>query len=194
MHRTTPDRACSARARHVATTAGALLALLAAPAVRGQSVTSAAAATSPSSGTAPASATRPKPSPTLAPERVVAIQLDALQHNDTPSADFGIATAFQFASPANRVATGPLDRFAGLVKTPAYRAMINFARAEFAPMRVDGDRARQRVTVFSAAGRRVSYVFLLSRQQGGEFDGCWMTDGVTRVDADAPLPHGMRAV
>ncbi len=29
-------------------------------------------------------------------------------------------------------------------------------------------------------GRRVTYVFTLSRQRGGEYDGCWMTDGVTR--------------
>ena len=138
-------------------------------------------------------ATRPKPSPTLAPEAVVGIQLDALQHNDTPSPDFGIQTVFTFASPANRVATGPFDRFASLVKAPVYRPMLNFVRAERAPVHVDGDRARQRVTVVTAGGSRVTYIFLLSRQQGGEFDGCWMTDGVSRVNDQGPLPAGMRA-
>ena len=138
-------------------------------------------------------ATRPKPSSALTPERVIAIQLDALQHNDTPSPDFGIETTFLFASPANRVATGPPDRFASVVKAPAYRPMLNFVRAERGPMQVDGDQARQRVTIFTAAGGRVSYIFLLSRQQGGQFDGCWMTDGVARVNDAAPLPHGMRA-
>ena len=174
----------------------ALLALAAAPAtaVRAQGDSSASSAVASATATPPLSAaTRPKPSPALAPERVVAIQLDALQHNDTPSPDFGIETTFAFASPANRVATGPFDRFASLVKAPAYRPMLNFVRAELGPMRVEGDQARQRVTVVTAGGRRVSYIFLLSRQQGGAYAGCWMTDGVTRVNDAAPLPHGMRA-
>ena len=174
----------------------ALLALAAAPAtaVRAQGDSSASSAVASATATPPLSAaTRPKPSPALAPERVVAIQLDALQHNDTPSPDFGIETTFAFASPANRVATGPFDRFARLVKAPAYRPMLNFVRAELGPMRVEGDQARQRVTVVTAGGRRVSYIFLLSRQQGGTYAGCWMTDGVTRVNDAAPLPHGMRA-
>lgn len=177
----------------------ALLALAAAPAtvVRAQGDSSSASSAAASAAATPApplsAATRPKPSPALAPERVVAIQLDALQHNDTPSPDFGIETTFAFASPANRVATGPFDRFASLVKAPAYRPMLNFVRAELGPMRVDGDQARQRVTVVTASGRRVSYIFVLSRQQGGAYAGCWMTDGVTRVNDAAPLPHGMRA-
>ena len=85
----------------------ALIALAAAPAtaVRAQQGDSSASSSAAVSGavtpTPPLSAaTRPKPSPALAPERVVAIQLDALQHNDTPSPDFGIETTFAFASPA----------------------------------------------------------------------------------------------
>jgi len=181
---------------------GALLALAAAPSAavlaQGEGATPPATAAPVAASSAALAArlpvaTHPKPSPALTPERVVAIQLDALQHNDTPSPDFGIETTFLFASPANRVATGPLDRFASVVKAPAYRPMLNFVRAERGPMQVDGDQARQRVTIFTAAGGRVSYIFLLSRQQGGQFDGCWMTDGVARVNDAAPLPHGMRA-
>ena len=175
----------------------ALLAVVATPAAAACAQGDGTPPPPPASASAPApqlsAATRPKPSPALTPERVIAIQLDALQHNDTPSPDFGIETTFLFASPANRVATGPLDRFANVVKAPAYRPMLNFLRAERGPMQVDGDQARQRVTIFTAAGGRVSYIFLLSRQQGGQFDGCWMTDGVARVNDAAPLPHGMRA-
>ena len=133
------------------------------------------------------------PSPTLSPEDVVSIQLEALRHNDTPTRDAGIATTFLFASPANRVATGPLDRFADLVKTSAYRAMINHRRVERGPMRVDGDEARQRVVVYSATGARVAYMFLLSLQHGGPYDGCWMTDGVTRLDDTGPRADGLRS-
>jgi hypothetical protein len=147
-------------------------------------------------GSPPASgpaAAGPAPSRTLSPEDVVSIQLEALHHNDSPSRDAGIETTFRFASPANRVATGPLDRFADLVKASAYRAMIDYRRVERGPMRVDGDEARQRVVVYSAAGVRVSYMFLLSRQHGGAYDGCWMTDGVVRIDDTGPRPDGLRS-
>jgi hypothetical protein len=124
---------------------------------------------------------------------VVSIQLEALKHNDSPSPDAGIATTFLFASPANRVATGPLDRFADLVKTSAYRAMIDHQRVERGPMRVEGDDARQRVVVYTASGARVAYMFLLSRQRGGAYDGCWMTDGVMRINDTGPRPDGLRS-
>ncbi|MFL5578391.1 MAG: DUF4864 domain-containing protein [Gemmatimonadaceae bacterium] len=136
---------------------------------------------------------RPRPSPTLTPEQVVTIQLDALQHNDTPTPDFGIETTFRFASPANRVATGPLERFADVVKNSVYRPMINHRRVERGPMHVDGDQARQRVTVVTANGTRVAYMFILSRQRGGEYDRCWMTDGVARLNETGPRVDGLRS-
>ncbi|HSY80300.1 MAG TPA: hypothetical protein VK807_00975, partial [Gemmatimonadaceae bacterium] len=54
----------------------------------------------------------PHPTPSLSPNQVVEIVLTALQHNDNPQPDAGIATTFEFASPANRLETGPLQRFA----------------------------------------------------------------------------------
>ena len=53
----------------------------------------------------------PTPDPSYGAERVVGIQLDALGSNDDPIPDAGINTAYNFASPANRRQTGPLDRF-----------------------------------------------------------------------------------
>ena len=127
----------------------------------------------------------PEPSPDLAPAEVVRIQVEALQHNDDPHPDAGIATTFRFASPANQIATGPLGRFAQMVKGPIYGDLLDFAQADFGRIAVDGDRAAQRVTLTHDDGRRAVYVFALSRQDGGPFDGCWMTDGVAR----RPLPE-----
>lgn len=127
----------------------------------------------------------PEPSPDLTPAEVVGIQLDALRANDAPYPDAGIETAFRFASPANQVATGPLDRFAVMVKGPVYGDLLGFARADRGSIAVEGDRAAQRVTLTHADGRRAIYVFVLSRQDGGPCDGCWMTDAVTR----RPLPE-----
>lgn len=182
MHRLMPHR----RSRLVAAVllvAGAVLLPTSLRAQRGDT----------SAGGARAMRPRPVPSPALSPDDVVSIQLDALRHNDSPSRDAGIATTFLFASPANRVATGPFDRFADLVKTSAYRAMINHRRVERGPIRIDGEEARQRVVVYSATGVRVAYMFLLSRQRGGPYDGCWMTDGVTRLDDTGPRADGLRS-
>ena len=142
---------------------------------------------------APAPSDEPQPSPDLSPEEVVRLQVEALQHNDEPHPDAGIEAAFRFASPSNRRATGPIDRFTEMVKGPAYSAMLGFERAEYGEMRVDGDQAAQRVTLVQPDGRRVSYVFGLSKQSGGEYAGCWMTDSVMRETA-MPRDDGMRRI
>ena len=133
----------------------------------------------------------PEPSPDLSPADVVRIQVEALQANDDPHPDAGIEAAFRFASPGNRAATGPLPRFARMVKGPVYGDMIDAARAEFGRVAVDGDRAAQRVTLFHDDGRRATYVFGLSVQEGGDCDGCWMTDSVVRR---APAVNGVRRI
>lgn len=129
-----------------------------------------------------------RPSPSLSPAEVVAIQLHALQGNDEIGGHAGIATVFQFASPANRSITGPLDRFVELVHTPEYRPMLNHRRAEPGPLITSGDLAEQRVVITSAGGDRVAYVFVLARQRSGAYAGCWMTEGVLREAAGAQDP------
>ena len=130
----------------------------------------------------------PEPTPELSPEAVVRIQAEALRRNDEPAPDAGIATAFRFASPSNRRATGPLARFARMIRG-GYSDMIGFERAEYEPVRVVGDRAAQAVTLVQRDGRRVTYTFSLARQRGGAYDGCWMTDGVSE---QPPPTNGLR--
>ena len=74
-----------------------------------------------------------KPDPSIAPVEVVAIQLKALQFNDNPEPDFGIAQTWAFAHPRNRAATGPLPRFASMIKGPSYAKMLNHSRHEISP-------------------------------------------------------------
>jgi hypothetical protein len=126
----------------------------------------------------------PQPGPDLSPEQVVQIQLQALQRNDTPTKDSGIAIAFRFASPANQAATGPLANFVLLVKNPLYHPMLNHKTVERGPMKIDGDQAQQRVTLTSATNERAVYIFTLSKQRDGKYKDCWMTDGVERVQGD----------
>jgi len=134
----------------------------------------------------------PEPSPELGAADVVRIQVEALGSNDHPRTDAGVRTAFRFASPGNRSATGPLPHFARMVHSADYADLLAFSHADYGPVRLDGDVAFQEVTVVHADGRRATFVFALSRQRGGACDGCWMTDGVVRRDAPT-LPPTTRA-
>jgi hypothetical protein len=107
---------------------------------------------------------------------VVRIQLEALGKNE--STDAGIEITFRFASPANKVSTGPLPRFINLVKSPLYKPMLNFREAEYFLPELEGSRARQRVRLTGRGGQAVLYAFYLSRQTELPYEGCWMTDAV----------------
>lgn len=124
----------------------------------------------------------PEPSPDLSASDVVRQQVDALAHNDQPRENAGIETAFRFASPANRRATGPLERFIQLVNNPIYSPLIDHVNAQFSDLSVADNRAQQGVIITSKEGERVGYLFSLSKQAGGEYEGCWMTDAVVRVN------------
>lgn len=124
------------------------------------------------------------PRPELSPEQVVQYQVAALQHNDDPAADTGIERAFRFASPSNRQATGPLANFIRILKSPVYAPMLDNRSSVIVGSEIKEGQAKILVKVVAANGQQVTYVFLLSKQNEGEFNNCWMTDGV------APLQEG----
>jgi hypothetical protein len=122
------------------------------------------------------------PRPELSPEQVVQYQVEALQHNDEPKADAGIERAFRFASPSNKQMTGPLEKFIRIVKSPVYSSMLNSVSSSIVGSDVKDDQARFAVHFVAADGRQVTFVFVLSKQNEGEFNNCWMTDGVAPLD------------
>jgi hypothetical protein len=119
-----------------------------------------------------------QPNPQYTPDEVVRFQLEALSQNNDPHNNAGIELVFRFASPANKETTGPLRRFARIVYNPLYRPLLNHQRAHYGELREDGDKAAQLVVLTSRSGKRMSYLFMLSRQEGGHYDECWMTDAV----------------
>ncbi len=124
------------------------------------------------------------PDPEHGPATVVRLQVEALARHDEPQPGAGIAVAFRFASPANKSATGPLERFELIVRSPAYRPMLGHVAARYGPVFVRGDAAVQHVVITASDGSLLLYQFTLTRQLGGEFDGCWMTDSVVLEDAE----------
>jgi tetratricopeptide (TPR) repeat protein len=124
----------------------------------------------------------PKPSPELLPEDVVKIQLNALKHND--GKNHGIAIVYRFASPENRLYTGPLEKFIKMLYNPLYAPMLNYDTEELGKMKKDEQRAEQKVVLIDKNGKAHTYLFLLSKQQEGDYRGCWMTDGVINLTAE----------
>ncbi|GEM_PF-245747 len=154
----------------------------------------------PSTSTIPAamslpSDSLPAPSPEWSPREVVQVQVEALAANDEPYADAGIEAAFNFASPANKRATGPLERFRTLFDTAAYAPMIDHAGATYSTVQVDGRVAQMGVLLTTAEGDRVGYLFRLSKQTEAPYTDCWMTDAVTRVavgDVRSQMTNGQK--
>ena len=134
-----------------------------------------------------AKAVAPTPKPELTPGEVVEIQVEALQYNDRPTKDAGIATTFQFASPSNREATGPLERFTRIVKGPSYRPMIGHRVAGYGPVLERDGLAARVVTIVDADGQAIDYQFRLSKDPKS---GCWFTDGVAPVPAKPTINPG----
>jgi hypothetical protein len=118
------------------------------------------------------------PEPKLSPEQVVEYQVSALQHNDDPRADAGIARTFRFASPSNKELTGPLEKFVSILKSPAYSPMVNNLSSSIVGSQIEGDHAKVAMKVTPEKGPQLTYLFVLSKQHEGEFTDCWMTDSV----------------
>ena len=115
------------------------------------------------------------PSPDLTAREVVQIQLQAFGNNNAE--DEGIEIGFRFASPGNRRRTGPLPRFAAMLKGPAYGVMLEHDRAEYAAVVVREEQAVQRVRLIRGDTVAV-YDFYLRRQNSADCQGCWMTEAV----------------
>jgi hypothetical protein len=124
------------------------------------------------------------PDPALSPAEVVAIQLNALQANEAAT-DAGIAQTFAFAHPDNKRLTGPLPRFAQMIRGPQYRMLLNHQSHEVAEVSRTDDEAVFAVTVTSRTGEVVGYRWSVAKVMGGEHAGAWMT-----ISVSPPVPVG----
>lgn len=114
------------------------------------------------------------PSPSLAPDEVVQLQVDALHRfANEPAA---IEQCYVLASLANRAVTGPLDRFGAMVVSPDYRDLVFGSKALVGRPRILEDRALVLVSVLTAQRAPKFFYFYLSKQSEPPHENCWMTD------------------
>lgn len=120
----------------------------------------------------------PRPNAELQPGEIVEIVINALGKNDQPFPNAGIQTTFNFASPANRAFTGPLDRFVTLVKGPIYGQMVNHLDSTLSQVVVEDGKAICLVQIVDTENETAYYAFRLELQQEGDYAGMWLTEAV----------------
>lgn len=121
----------------------------------------------------------PRPGPSLTPERVVKIQLEALQRNDVPQQDAGIAQTWAFAHPDNKSIMGPLELFTAMIKGPYYQMLVDHREHAVKRVAVTPETALVAVTVEPASGPVVFYQWKLEKVHSGPLSGAWMTVAVS---------------
>jgi hypothetical protein len=120
-----------------------------------------------------------EPDPALSPAEVVEIQLTALQANDAPASDAGIAQTWAFAHPKNKRVTGPLPRFAEMIKGPQYRILLNHRSHEVKEVSRTDSQAVFAVIVASQDDEVFGYSWTVEKVVDGEHVGAWMTTAVS---------------
>ena len=119
------------------------------------------------------------PNPDIAPAEVIAIQLNGLQYNDSPEIDAGIRQTWAFAHPRNRAMTGPLNRFANMLKGPGYDMLLYHASHQIVPAN-SGDGWRQfDVFMESGSGKLLQFAWIVEKVTEGQYKDCWMTVAVS---------------
>ncbi len=121
-----------------------------------------------------------RPSPGLSVTDVVLAQLDGLRREQRAGAGAGpgLQQVWAFASPGNRAATGPLDRFADMLRGPVYGGLLEHRAAQLGPVLELGDEAQQEVLVITSDDRALGFTWVLGRQEDPPHAGCWLTEGV----------------
>ena len=119
------------------------------------------------------------PNPDIAPAEVIAIQLNGLQHNDSPETDAGIRQTWAFAHPRNRAMTGPLKRFTTMLKGPGYDVMLNHASHEIVPANSGEGWRRFDVFMETEDGEVMQFAWIVEKVTDGRYKNCWMTVAVS---------------
>jgi len=135
-----------------------------------------------------------KPNPQLTPEDVIMLQVKELSAQGPLKAR--IQRCYEFASPANRLNTGPVDRFAEMIQLPKYAVLLDAKHFLVGRASISGRQAHLLLTVVDAQGNLCLFRCLLSKQTRANYVDCWMTDAVVRIgeaDRTATPPEPLAA-
>ena len=127
----------------------------------------------------------------LSPREVIEIQLTALQTNNAEKPNAGIQQTWAFAHPNNRAVTGPIERFAKMLKNKNYRYLLGHKEYKIREVVVAPKIANFYIVIVSSDNIKLSFNWRLQKVETGDFIGSWMTTSVSPLDA---LPTQFRAL
>ena len=121
-----------------------------------------------------------KPSSNIKPSEVVKIQLLGLQNNNDGFEDSGIEQTWNFAHPNNKKATGPLDKFKGMIKSNSYQMMINHISHTITEIRGGDNWVQFEVIILD--NKKIYHKFnwqVEKYTEDGPLKDCWLTTMVS---------------
>ncbi|MCA9192494.1 MAG: hypothetical protein KDB03_12055 [Planctomycetales bacterium] len=118
--------------------------------------------------------------PELTPEEVVELQIDSL--NKSLADPEAMKTCFGLASPSNRQATGPLERFATMVVSPPYDHLAYCEQWQVGAATIEGDFAVVLATTVDGENQVHAYRFFLVKQREPPYENCWLTEAVSALN------------
>tara|TARA_Y100000590_G_scaffold456325_1_gene606692 strand:- start:495 stop:956 length:462 start_codon:yes stop_codon:yes gene_type:complete len=127
-----------------------------------------------------ASAELVKPQAKLKPIEVLTIQLKSLKNNNMPYKDAGIEQTWEFAHPANKRITGPLDKFKQMIYSESYEILIDHESSEITVLQETDNLSIYKVIITSKSKRKYFYIWQVEKVLiDGNLKNCWMTTSVS---------------
>lgn len=119
------------------------------------------------------------PNRDLSPREVIEIQLTALQTNNAKKPNAGIQQTWAFAHPNNRAVTGPIERFAKMLKNKNYRYLLGHKEYKIREVVVAPKIANFYIVIVTPDNIKLSFNWRLQKVEAGDFIGSWMTTSVS---------------
>ena len=121
-----------------------------------------------------------KPNSNLKPFDVLMIQLKSLKDNNKPYKDAGIEQTWEFAHPANKKMTGPLEKFKNMIYSDDYKILISHENNKTIILKEAPNKFVYKVFVLSKDKKRYYYIWQIEKVMvEGKLKNCWMTTAVS---------------
>ena len=121
-----------------------------------------------------------KPNSNLEPFDVLMIQLNSLKNNNNPYKDAGIEQTWEFAHPANKAITGPLENFKQMIYSDSYKILIKHENNKSIILEETPNKFIFKVSVLSRDKKKYYYIWQIEKVKSeGKLKNCWMTTRVS---------------
>ena len=121
-----------------------------------------------------------KPNSDLKPFDVLMIQLKSLKDNNKPYKDAGIEQTWEFAHPANKKMTGPLEKFKRMIYSKSYEILISHENSEITILKESENISIYKVIILTKNKKKYYYIWNVEKVlSNNNFKNCWMTTSVS---------------